>query len=478
MRKWNIPGAVQLYTGGDLSYLVFTRRDPSHRNLPPGPKPFPIVGNIFQIGQNPHKSLAKLSKTYGPLMSLKLGSIYTIVVSSPEIAKEILQKHDQNFSGRTIPAAMQAHDHHKISMAFLPIADRHVMAGTANAGRAVNIGEAAFVTTLNLMSVALFSTELTTFGSKAATEEFRQIIVGLQNTAGVSNFSDYFPLLQPLDPQGIKRKAQIYFGKMLAVIDDLMNQRLEESRTTNKIKKTKKTDLMETLLDLHKEEISNEYHFTTELIKHFLLDLFVAGFETTASTVEWAMTELLLNPDILLKVKQEVKNVAKDNGKTLNESEIIQLPYLQAVIKETFRYHPPGPLLFPRKSEHDAQVSGYLIPKGTQVLVNVWAMGRDPAIWSDPESFRPERFLSDKNNTTATSTDFKGQHFELIPFGAGRRICPGIPLANRMLHIMVATLIHNFDWKLVEEEGQDHTTELLGLALHKSPPLMAIPIIN
>ncbi|EYU22015.1 hypothetical protein MIMGU_mgv1a019827mg, partial [Erythranthe guttata] len=470
----------------------FTRRDPSHRNLPPGPKPFPIVGNIFQIGQNPHKSLAKLSKTYGPLMSLKLGSIYTIVVSSPEIAKEILQKHDQNFSGRTIPAAMQAHDHHKISMAKEHLFTNPCLeAGQTlrrekldqlceylrrNAGRAVNIGEAAFVTTLNLMSVALFSTELTTFGSKAATEEFRQIIVGLQNTAGVSNFSDYFPLLQPLDPQGIKRKAQIYFGKMLAVIDDLMNQRLEESRTTNKIKKTKKTDLMETLLDLHKEEISNEYHFTTELIKHFLLDLFVAGFETTASTVEWAMTELLLNPDILLKVKQEVKNVAKDNGKTLNESEIIQLPYLQAVIKETFRYHPPGPLLFPRKSEHDAQVSGYLIPKGTQVLVNVWAMGRDPAIWSDPESFRPERFLSDKNNTTATN--FKGQHFELIPFGAGRRICPGIPLANRMLHIMVATLIHNFDWKLVEEEGQDHTTELLGLALHKSPPLMAIPIIN
>ncbi|KAI3468364.1 hypothetical protein Pfo_025027 [Paulownia fortunei] len=428
---------------------------------------FSIVGNILQLGQNPHQSLAKLSKTYGPLMSLQLGRIYAVVVSSPEIAKEILQKHDQAFSSRTIPAAAHAYDHHKISMAYLPVGSewrkirklcKEQMFSThrleasqglrrdklqklcdylqkcCDSGRVVNIGEAAFITTLNLMSATLFSTEVTTFDS-GATQEFKKTFEGLTNIVAVPNFADYFPVLKPIDPQGIQRKSEFYFGKMLAFIDDLINQRLR-SRSTS----PKKSDLLETLLDLGQ---GSEYGFSIKFIKHLLLDLFFAGSDTTASTSEWTLTELLLNPEKLSKAKHELRTVIGEN-KQVQESDIPRLPYFQAVIKEVLRCHPPAPLLIPHKSENDVEVSGYIIPEGTQILVNV----------------------------------LQGQDFEFLPFGSGRRICPGLPLADRMLHIMVATLIHNFDWKL--EPGmkpeQVDTTEKFGLALHKAVPLKAIPI--
>ncbi|KAL7114984.1 hypothetical protein ACP275_04G155400 [Erythranthe tilingii] len=477
-----------------LSWFFYPRH---HRNLPPGPYPFPIIGNIHQLGQNPNQSLAKLSKKYGPLMSIHLGSIHTIVVSSPEMAKEVLVKNGHAFSSRLIPAALQAHDHDKLSMAFLPIGKEwrkfrklgkeemflasrlecsrpvreeklqklcDYVGRCCESGRSVNIGEVIFITTLNLMSETLFSTEVTSFDSEGATHDFKTTLESIVNLTGAANFADYFPVLKPLDPQGIKRTAEIYFGKLLAFIEDLINQRLESRRSC--LDEDKNTDFLETLLDLQEDE-SNDYDLSIKFIQHFLLDLFVGGSETTSSSVEWAMTELLLNPEILSKAKHEIKSVAGDNER-LNESEILKLPYLQAVIKETLRYHPPGPLLIPRKSEYDTHVSGYYIPKDTQLLVNVWAMGRDPTMWSDPESFEPERFLSNKN------IDFKGQDFELIPFGAGRRLCPGLPLANRILHITVATLIHNFDWKLVQD-GQDHKAEVFGLALRKAVPLVAIP---
>lgn len=154
----------------------------------------------------------------------------------------------------------------------------------------------------------------------------------------------------------------------------------------------------------------------------------------------------------------------------MEESDIPKLPYFKAVLKEVFRLHPPGPLLLPRKAEYDVQVGQYTVPKGTQILVNVWAMGRDPNIWPDPEAFEPERFLDNK-------IDYKGQDFELIPFGSGRRMCPGLSFANRMLPMMVATFVQNFEWKL--EVGADdadfHRGEMFGIAVRRAIPLRAFP---
>ena len=197
----------------------------------------------------------------------------------------------------------------------------------------------------------------------------------------------------------------------------------------------------------------------------------MAGIDTTSSTIEWAMAELIHNPKKLEKVRKELQQVLGKGEQQLEESHISELPFLRAVVKETLRLHPPAPLLVPHKSKNDVKLCGYMVPKNTQILVNVWARGRDSSIWTNPNEFMPERFLE-------SEIDFKGQDFELIPFGAGRRICPGLPLAYRSVHIVLASLLYNYDWKLsdgLKQEDMD-MSETYGITLHKTQPLRVIPI--
>lgn len=198
--------------------------------------------------------------------------------------------------------------------------------------------------------------------------------------------------------------------------------------------------------------------------------MFLAGSETTSSTIEWAMTELLCNRECLLKVKRELSWVV-GCGREVEESDIDKLPYLQGVVKETLRLHPPIPLLVPRKATEDTEFMGYYIPKDTQVFVNAWAIGRDPSAWDEPLVFKPERF-SENNNI-----DYKGHHFEFIPFGAGRRMCAGVPLAHRVLHLVLGSLLHRFDWELdchVTPSTMD-MRDKLGITMRKFQPLLAVP---
>ncbi|KAL0352040.1 UNVERIFIED_CONTAM: Labd-13Z-ene-9,15,16-triol synthase, chloroplastic [Sesamum calycinum] len=181
------------------------------------------------------------------------------------------------------------------------------------------------------------------------------------------------------------------------------------------------------------------------------------------------MTELMRNPQVMSKLKTEVRTVVGANNQ-VEESDISKLPYLQAVIKEAFRYHPPGPFLMRRKDGDDLEIKNYFIPKYAVILINIWAIGRDPSIWPNPHSFEPERFLN-------SEVDTKGHDFELIPFGGGRRICPGVPLAQRMLHVTVASLVHNFDWELEPGNAPEDVdlNEKFGLSLQKAVPLKAVP---
>lgn len=198
-------------------------------------------------------------------------------------------------------------------------------------------------------------------------------------------------------------------------------------------------------------------------------DLFVAGVDTSQDTIEWAMAELLRNPDKIAKARAELRQVIGD-GVAVKESGIPRLPYLQAVVKETFRLHPPTPLLLPHKVETPVSISGFELPKNIQVMVNVWAISRDPTLWPNPTRFEPERFLG-------IEIDYKGTDFELIPFGAGRRICPGLPLGHRVVHLILGSLIHSFDWKLASETPETiDMSEKLGFTLQKAKPLHAIPV--
>ncbi|EPS66962.1 hypothetical protein M569_07814, partial [Genlisea aurea] len=482
---------VALTLGTFFLLTSFLRRRTTGK-LPPGPAPWPVVGNLFQLGSNPHQSLAKLAKIYGPLFGLRFGQIYTVVISSPDLAREVLQKHDQALSGRMSVEATRSFDHEKMSIGFLPAGDlwrnlrkllkEQMMTSprleasrplrearlkklleylnkSCDEGSSVDITDAAFVTTMNLMWTTFFSSELMQFDS-GGSGEFRETIKGITNVFGAPNLADYFPILGPLDPQGIRRKARFHMGKLLDLFGNIIDERLRERSSQQS---SKKQDLLEVLLDLRE---SSAYQLTNNDIRHLFLDLFVGGSATTAMSIEWTMTELLRSPSILKRTQDEMRNL-KDQ---IQESDLPKLPYLQALIKEVFRYHPAGPLLIPHRSESNVEIKGCTIPQHTQIMINIWAMGRDETIWSNPDVFDPERFIDKK-------IDFKGRDFELIPFSAGRRICPGIPLAITMFPMAVVTFIHDFDWKLeagVTPEMID-VGEKFGLALHKLTPLKAIP---
>nr|AWD93593.1 cytochrome P450 CYP76AK5 [Salvia miltiorrhiza] len=494
---------ILLSLGFLAAWVVYSRWTDSWRQrgkFPPGPPRLPIIGNVLQLGRNPHKSLADLAKHYGPLMSLQLGTQFVGVVSSPEMAREVLQRQGlvfcMPFSAEAVcvlghehmsmgllstnsnqwrklrriskeqlfsPPALQASQHLRRER-LIKLAD-HV-SRCCGQGRAMNVGEATFTTMSNLMFGTLFSIEVTGFdpADSGPKKELREHVNKLMRVAGAPNVADFFPILAPFDPQGLRRKLTYHLRCLMDLIQTLIDERLQARAA---LPYHKKNDSLETLLDLVEGQ---EYDFTTEEIKHMFVDLIIAGSDTSAATTEWAMVELLLHPDKLEKLKAELKSVLGEQS-IVDESDISRLPYLQATVKEVLRCHPAAPLLAPHAAEVETHINGYVIPKNAKMFINVWAISRDRSIWKNPESFEPERFLDN-------GIDFGGHHFELIPFGSGRKVCPGMPLASRMLHCMVATLCHNFDWKLEQgtESKQLQRQDVFGLVLQKKSPLWAIPI--
>ncbi|KAH7387616.1 hypothetical protein KP509_16G032700 [Ceratopteris richardii] len=190
--------------------------------------------------------------------------------------------------------------------------------------------------------------------------------------------------------------------------------------------------------------------------------MFVGGIDTSTLAIEWALAELLKHPHILRTVQDELSLVVGFT-RLVQDSDIGSLPYLRAVVKETMRLHPVVPMLVPHAANQQCQVNGYDIPSGTVTFVNVWAIGRDASVWEMPLKFYPERFLDSK-------IDLRGQHFELLPFGSGRRICPGLSLGIDSVHLLLANLLHVFDWSAI---GEIDMTEKYGMMCSLAKPLVA-----
>ncbi|CBI30230.3 unnamed protein product, partial [Vitis vinifera] len=283
---------------------------------------------------------------------------------------------------------------------------------------------------------------------------------------GKPNIADFFPLLKRLDPLGMMRNMVRDMGQALNLIARFVNER-DEERQSGMVRE--KRDFLDVLLECRDDEKEGPHEMSDNKVKIIVLEMFFAGSETTSSTLEWAMTELLRRPESMRKAQEELDRVVGPHGK-VEESDIDQLLYLQAVVKETLRLHPPIPLLLPRNALQDTNFMGYFVPKNTQVFVNAWAIGRDPDAWKEPLSFKPDRFLG-------SNLDYKGQNFEFIPFGSGRRICIGISLANKLLPLALASLLHCFDWELgggVTPETMD-MNERVGITVRKLIPLKPIP---
>ncbi|GMJ10864.1 cytochrome P450, family 706, subfamily A, polypeptide 6 [Hibiscus trionum] len=456
--------------------------------LPPGPRGLPIVGNLPFIKPDLHRYFAELSEIYGPIFKLQLGVKTCIVINSPPIAKAVLKDHDAIFANRDIPAAAIAGMFGGVDIVWRPngpdfirlrkLLLRELMSKSrldasyelrqrgvrqmmkdlhGKIGSSVNIGEQVALSTVKLMITSLWG------GSSERSSdliEFKKRLEEFVNLAGGPNVSDFLPLLAPFDLQGIESKSRKllswFYGKFESVI---MNRLKTEDVGDDQISK----DFLQQLLDLKQR---GDDQISDNEIKALLLDMMIGGTDTTTTTVEWAMTELLRHPDKMAKLVEELDTVAGDQN-TMEESLLPQLLYLNAVVKETLRLHPVVPLLLPHMPSQSCIVAGYTIPKHCRVFVNAWAMQRDPQLWDDPLCFQPERFLE-------ADISYKGNELRYIPFGSGRRICVGIAMAERMVGLILAVLVHSFEWELAEGRKPDIQEEF-GVVLKKLKPLVAIP---
>ncbi|XP_028752956.1 cytochrome P450 71D10-like [Neltuma alba] len=465
----------------------------SLRTLPPGPWKIPLIGNLHQfVGSLPHHSLRKLANKYGPLMHLQLGETSNIVISSPEMAKEIMKTHDAIFSNRPYFLASRIISYNSTNIGFSPYGSywRHlrkictvellsanrvqsfshireeevsalVRKISANEGSVINLSEYLFSLTTGITSRAAF-------GKKCGDHEaFLSTMEEALKLAGGFSVSDLFPSVKVLPLiSGMRGKLERLHRELDRILENIVKDHKEEKRIHGQAEE----DLVDVLLKLQQQNDPHTPQLTDNNIKAVILDIFGAGTDTSSTTLEWAMSEMLKNPKVMEEAQAEVRKVFREKGYA-SEADLQHLKYLKLVVKETLRLHPPAVLLLPRENTEKCKINGYEIPAKTRVIVNAWAIGRDPMIWNEAERFRPERFVD-------SPIDFRGRDFEYIPFGGGRRICPGITFATALIEQALAQLLYHFNWKLPNEMQIEEfdMTESFGSTVRRKDKLLVIPI--
>ncbi|XP_054815521.1 cytochrome P450 71D10-like isoform X2 [Prosopis cineraria] len=447
--------------------LIYKRSNPkkSFKNLtlPPGPRKLPLIGNIHQIvGSLPHHSLRNLANKYGPLMHLQLGETSNIIVSSSEIAKQIFTTHDLIFSNRPHLLAAEIITYSNIDIGFSPhgnhwrqlrkictlelltakrvrsfrfIREEEVSALVkdicSNEGSIINLSEKIFTTTNSIIARAAF-------GNKSRHQEaFISALKEIMKVMGGFSIVDLFPSAKVLQViTGMRAKVERVHKLNDGILEEIIKDNKERKETSSA---NNEENLLDVLLKIQQEN-DLELPLTHKHIKAVILDMFIAGSESSSTTLEWAMAELMKNPKVMKKAQAEVRRIYHGKG-CVDEGEIDQLKYLDSIVRETLRLHPPGVLLLPRENTVRCVINGYEIPEKTKIIVNGWAIGRDPKFWDEAETFKPERFMDNP-------IDFRGTNFDYIPFGAGRRICPGINFAIPNIELPLANLLYHFDWKL------------------------------
>ncbi|KAJ8752025.1 hypothetical protein K2173_001051 [Erythroxylum novogranatense] len=469
---------------------VFRKRKLSY---PPSPPKLPFIGNLHQLGAMPHVSLQRLGEKYGPIFSLKLGEIPTVVVSSPRLAKEALKTHDLAFASRPQLLSAKGLFYGCTDMAFAPygaywrgirkicilevLSARKVQSirfvREEEVARLVNRVAESFPVTTNLSKLlGLYANDILcrvvlgktySDGGEYDRLGFRKMLDDFHELLGGFSLGDYFPSLEFVHNfTGMKSKLDSTFKRFDQFFDEVISEHLSPGRKTAEYK-----DLVDVLLDIQRSE-SAETPLTMENVKANMLVMFAAGTDTTFITLDWAMTELMMNTKMMEKAKAEVRNIVGEK-RFVQESDLHHMHYMKAIIKEVLRLHPPVPVSVPRESLEDVTMEGYKIPAKTRIYVNVYAIARDPTVWENPDKFDPERFMG-------SSIDYKGQDFELLPFGAGRRICPGLMFAAAAVELAFAQLLHSFDWELppgVKPQDIDNT-EAFGITTHRMVPLRVI----
>ncbi|KAL2339267.1 hypothetical protein Fmac_013713 [Flemingia macrophylla] len=467
--------------------------------LPPGPWKLPIIGNLHQLAARsslPHRALSELSQKYGPLMHLQLGEISAVIVSSPNMAMQIMKTHDLAFAQRPKFLSSEILVYGSADIAFAPYGDywrqmrkicmlellsaKKVQSFSHDREEEVNklveIIHSSAGAPIDLTTVIDFF--ISTFASRAVfgnitedLEEFLLLVKQVIEVADGFDLADMFPSFKPVHLiTGLKAKLNKMHQKIDKILEKIIKETKEKRRSAKEgMGEEKNENLVEVLLRV--QQSSNlDTPITINNIKAVIWDIFAAGTDTSAKVIEWAMSEMMRNPRVREKAQTEIRE--KLRGKeTIQESNLGELSYLKAVIRETMRLHPPLPLLLPRECIEACKINGYDVPTKTKVIVNVWEIGRDPGHWHDAERFIPERFVG-------TSIDFKGTDFEYIPFGAGRRMCPGSSFGIASVELALAKLLYHFNWELpqrIKPEEFD-IDEGFGAVVGRKNNLRLIPI--
>ncbi|KAL8090934.1 5-OH-xanthotoxin synthase [Apium graveolens] len=483
-------------------YLLFYHKKRVGLSSPPGPPGLPFIGNFHQLYKSPciHEYLLNLSKQYGSLMTLRMGSVPVLVVSSPKMAKEVLKTQDLVYCSRPPTAGMLKLSYNGLDVAFAPYTDhwRHVrkfctlelftqkrakvdfrsvheqevarmigrLSETAAASKDVNAFECFSNLATSIISRVAFGKRYDEDG--IGKERLQRMLSELDAMLFCFSVSDFFPMFGWIDRlTGLRARLDRTFKEMDMFYEELIDDHLKPNRPESATE-----DIIDVML---KNKGSSSVALTKDTMKAILLNVFNGGTGTSATLLLWAMTSLMRNQGVMKKAQEEIRRVIGKKG-NVDEDDIQNLPYLRAVVKETMRLYPTGPLLIPRQTMESSVIGEdedhmYMIKPQTLVYVSMWAIGRDPEIWKNPLEFVPERF------SERPDINYKGQQFEYIPFGAGRRICAGIHLGLATVELALANLLYTFDWEPAAgmrfEDIDDETAN--GLTLQKKNALYLRP---
>ncbi|CAI0437474.1 unnamed protein product [Linum tenue] len=471
------------------------RNPPKPPAAPPHPRKLPIIGNLHQLAGSslPHRRFRDLTNQYGAVMGLQLGQIPFVVISSAESAEQILKTHDVVFANRPFSLAAQILTYDFTDIIFSPygaywrqlrkicalellnpnrvqsfgsIRSEEIsnsMGGVSvSAGQEFNFSQMVFSLTAGIVSRVAFGKKY------RGHDEFVPVMEEMARISGGFSLADLFPSVKLLQvTSGMRSQLLRLRNEADRMMDGIISDHRERQRTEGS---DEVDDLVDVLLKLQAGG-GLEVPLSDDNIKAVILVngnciLLCFSFLNISHTTE----EMIKNPRILQQAQIEVRRVFKLKG-DVDVTQLHELYYLQSVIKETLRLHPPGPLLIPRECGEDCEINGFQVKAKEKVIVNIWAISRDPKYWNDPEEFRPEKFI---NNPI----DFKGSNFEFLTFGSGRRICPGVAFSMANIELSLAKFLYHFDWELpsdVKIENLD-MTELYGFAVRKKHNLKVIPI--
>ncbi|XVE61223.1 hypothetical protein DITRI_Ditri06bG0022200 [Diplodiscus trichospermus] len=481
---------------------LFRKPAPTLVPDPPSPPALPLIGHLHLLSSVLPKSFQDLARRYGPLIRIRLGASSCVVVSNATVAKEIFKTQEMNFSSRPEFGSSEYFIYRgsrfvlaqygdywrfmkKLCMTrllsvpqldkFTDIRDQEKVTLVERVMKCYKEGKpcdlSSELTTLTNNTICRMAMSTRCSGSEDDAAEIKELIRTCLQLSGKISVGDVLGPLKILDFSGNGMKLKAALLKYDRLVQRVIKEHQEEAMKG--FDEDKKKDLLDILLDVYRDPTA-EMKISMKDIKSFLLDIFMAGTDTSSSAMQWAMAELINHPKAFQKLRDEVNSVVGSN-RIVKESDVQNLPYLRAVIRETLRLHPSAPLII-RECAEDCKVNGFMVKAKTRVLVNVYAVMRDPESWTNPDEFDPERFMESSDEKIGEhQMEFKGQNFRYLPFGSGRRGCPGASLAMLVMHAAVGALVQCFDWEMKDGEKVDLSPGP-GFASEMARPLMCFPV--